>query len=86
MGSFLPQSLIDFPNFSSVFFYPLSLSNELQKYPAFIENHSIKHHSDDDEASIEHKHEVFKMKGNLNYKMCFDAFYSQKLFKKKNQQ
>lgn len=39
MGSFLPESLMSLKNFDDIYFYTLFLSNELGKYPSFIEDH-----------------------------------------------
>eukprot|EP00347_Sterkiella_histriomuscorum_P022337 403330835 len=75
MGSALPQALMDFPNFSSIFFYPLSLNNELSKYPCFIEDHH-RHLVNDEDISLESKLEAFKQKGSLNTHECYKSFYS----------
>lgn len=66
---------MDFPNFTSIHFYPLCLSNELGKYSCFIEDHHIKH-NDDDDITLESKLEAFKLRGNLHTQLIYKNFYS----------
>ena len=72
---------MDFPNFKNVYFYTLSLSNELSKYPCFIEDHH-KSHIVDEDISLESKLEVFKQKGTLSVSECYRSFFDHHLFMK----
>lgn len=80
MGSAIPSSLMDFPNFPNIYFYTLSLSNELNKYACFIEEHKYKPHTDEDDMTLESKLEAFKLKGNLDGIACYRAFYNHHVF------